>query len=78
VHLKVRINPFASAKPRTPAEWQECVDESIEVLRLQLAYKWRLVDHKGRPNVERCEKLIDEAKQRFGITPRNAGGRKGR
>ena len=71
---RLRLNPFAQSDiPRTKEEWQVCADVANLVLTLEMARKFGLLDHKGRPNVDLCVKRIEEAATRAGIFPRNLG-----
>lgn len=73
-YLRRDFNPFAPpSAPKTAGDYQVCADLANFVLTLELAAKHGLIDTNGKPNVERCAKILEEARTKFAIVPRNLG-----
>lgn len=56
--------------PQTPEEWQEAADLAWFFLVLESCRMYGLIRGGPRANIERCESILIQAKNR-GITPTN-------
>jgi hypothetical protein len=55
--------------PETAEEWQEAVDAAYFVLVLDSCRQYGLIEWDGKPDIERCLKVLEEGKRR-GYTPK--------
>ncbi len=65
---KVTVQIAPPTEPQTLEEWQNAVDAADALLHIQSAEAYGLITGAPTVNVERCEQLLEAARQR-GRTP---------